>query len=266
MPGMIDIHHHCLPNVDDGPREWDEAVAMCRMAADEGIETIVATPHVLRGRWRSARRDELEARIATLREKVGASPRLLLGSEYFFGHDVAEVLREGTAIVPLAGSRYILIELASNSVPPLLDQPLYRMQLEGWIPILAHPERNIVFQSKSNLLASLIDLGMKTQITAGSFTGAFGPEARVAAEKWLRRGLVHIVATDAHNTTKRPPRMREALEVVRAVAGDDVADAVTRRNPGAVIENRPLAWEPEPSMERKGGFLKRMRALLGSRA
>lgn len=260
---MIDIHHHCLPDVDDGPREWDEAVAMCRMAADEGIETIVATPHVLRGRWRTAPIAELEARIATLREKVGDKPRLLLGSEYFFAHDVAEVLKAGNAIVPLAGSRYILIELASNNVPPLIEQPLYRMQLEGWTPIIAHPERNLVFQSKPEMLASLIELGARMQITAGSLTGEFGNTARRAAESWVAAGLVHFVATDAHNITKRPPRVQAAIAAVKSIAGDAVADALFRRNPAAVVENRALEYEPEPVLRRNSGFFKRLGAFFG---
>jgi protein-tyrosine phosphatase len=262
---VIDIHHHCLPDVDDGPREWDEAVAMCRMAADEGIETIVATPHVLRGRWRTAPIAELEARISTLREKVGDHPRLLLGSEYFFAHDVAEVLRTGNAIVPLAGSRYVLIELASNNVPPLLDQPLYRMQLEGWTPIIAHPERNVVFQSKPEVLTSLIEIGARMQITAGSLTGEFGSAAQRAAEAWVCAGLVHFVATDAHNISKRPPKMRAAVTALRSLVGPEVVEALVSRNPSAVVENRRLEYEPEPVLRPSHGFFTRLRAFFGPR-
>lgn len=260
---MIDLHHHCVPGVDDGPREWDEAVAMCRAAAEEGIETIVATPHVLRGRWKAFSIPELEARIAELRRRVGDTPRLLLGSEYFFAHDVVEVLERRNAIVPLAGSRYVLIELAANNVPPLIEQPLYRMQLEGWVPVLAHPERNLVFQAKPDLLAELLDHGVKTQVTAGSLTGEFGPEARRAAETFLRRNLVHFIATDAHNTTKRPPRVREVRAVLEELAGSDVADALMVRNPRAVIENRALEYDPEPLGAEQGGFFTRLRSFFG---
>src|SRR6266851_9284435 len=118
---MIDIHHHCLPGIDDGPREWDEAVELCGIAAEEGIETIIATPHVLRGRWQNTSRAKLDALIEGLREKTGDKPRLLLGSEYFFAHDMTEVLSTGTGIVPLAGSRYVLVEFASHAVPPLIE-------------------------------------------------------------------------------------------------------------------------------------------------
>src|SRR5437764_5900140 len=117
---MIDIHHHCLPGVDDGPRSSDEAVDLCRASAEEGIETIIATPHVLRGRWKNTSRTQLAALLDDLQSRIGDKPRLILGSEYFFAHDIAEVVRSGAAIVPLAGSRYILVEFASHAVPPLV--------------------------------------------------------------------------------------------------------------------------------------------------
>src|SRR5438874_3468743 len=202
---MIDIHHHCLPGVDDGPRTMAESVDLCRMAADDGIDTIVATPHVLRGRWQNTTRATLEEIAAKLREKVGESPRILMGSEYFFGHDVAEVLAAGNSIIPLAGSRYVLIEFASHTVPPMVDQPFYRLQLDGWTPVIAHPERNAIFRAKPELLASLVRLGAKTQVTAASLLGDFGSEARSAAFDWIAAGMVHVVASDAHNLRKRPP-------------------------------------------------------------
>lgn len=236
---------------------------MCRTAADEGIDTIVATPHVLRGRWKSLQVTELETRIEELRKRVGPYPRLLLGSEYFFGHDMSEVLAARNAIAPLAGSRYVLIELASNSVPPLFEQPLYRMQLDGWIPVLAHPERNLVFQSRPDLLANLIEIGAKTQITAGSLLGDFGSEAKHASEQFLRRNLVHFVATDAHNMTKRPPQLRAAMMALRAIAGAAVAESLTVRNPLAVVENRTLEYDPEPVLQEKSGLLTRLRSFFG---
>lgn len=257
---MIDIHHHCLPDVDDGPRGWDEAVAMCRAAHEEGIETIIVTPHVLRGRWTTFSIPELEARIAELRKRAGDRPRLVLGSEYFFGHDVVEILGAGNAIVPLAASRYVLVELAANSVPPLIEQPLYRMQLEGWIPVLAHPERNLVFQSRPDVLADLLEHGVKTQITAGSLTGAFGGQAGQAAQTFLRRKMVHFVATDAHNMTKRPPRVRDAKAALAELAGGEIAEALLVRNPRAVLENRALEYDPDPLTEAPSGFFTRVRS------
>ena len=262
---MIDIHHHCLPGVDDGPRDWAEAVDLCAMARDAGIETIVATPHVLRGRWQNTSRAKLEGLAETLREKTGNNPRILLGSEYFFGHDMPEVLRTSGGIIPLAGSRYVLVEFAAHAIPPLVEQPFYHAQLEGWTPIIAHPERNSVFQAKPELLRRLIELGARTQVTCDSVTGGFGPEAEKASLEWITSGLVHIMSTDAHNTGRRPPRVQAAIERVQEVAGARVAEYLTRSNPAAVIEGRGLVWEPEPQVARRGGFLRRVRELFGHR-
>lgn len=259
---MIDIHHHCLPNVDDGPRDLEGAVALCRMASDDGIDTIVATPHVLRGRWQNTSRATLEEALASLRAAVGESPRLLLGSEYFFAHDIADALASG-AVIPLAGSRYVLIEFAANAIPPMIEQPFYRLQLDGWTPVIAHPERNAVFQSKPQLLASLVRLGAKAQITAASLAGDFGSEARAASFEWINAGMVHVVASDSHNTQKRPPRMTAALAAVRANAGEAIATALFRDNPRAIVEGRALPYDPEPKEIRsKRGLLGRVAKLL----
>lgn len=253
---MIDIHHHCLPGIDDGPRDLAEAVDLCRMAAEDGIETIVATPHVLRGRWQNTSPAVLREGFDELRNAVGDTPRLLLGSEYFFAHDMNELLASpDSAIVPLAGSRYVLVEFASHAVPPMVEQPFYRAQLDGWTPIIAHPERNLVFQSKPELLLALIGKGAKTQITAGSLVGDFGSDAQRFATEWIQRGMAHFVASDAHNRQKRPPRMTAARAVLRGLVSDDVADALTRRNPAAVIDGRGLDYDPEPQPAAKRGLL-----------
>jgi protein-tyrosine phosphatase len=260
---MIDIHHHCLPGVDDGPRTLAESVDLCRMAADEGIETIVATPHVLRGRWQNTSRAELAKILDELRDAVGDRPHIILGSEYFFGHDMDEMLRT-ESILPLAGGRYVLVEFASHTVPPLVRDPLYRVQLNGWMPIIAHPERNIVFQSKPEFLASLIRIGVKTQVTTGSVMGEFGPEAQATAIDWLQRGWVHVMATDAHNVTKRQPRFRAARERVAELVGEEIARCLFVDNPKSVVESRGLVYDPDlpdSSVHESGSLFNRLRKL-----
>ena len=262
---MIDLHHHCLPGVDDGPRDLAEAIDLCQMASEEGIETIVATPHVLRGRWRNTSRGALERIADDLRAALGSSPRIILGSEYFFGHDMPEVVRAGDAVIPLAGSKYILVEFASHAIPPLVEQPFYRLQLDGYTPVIAHPERNSVFQAKPELLHTLVSAGARTQITASSFTGEFGGEAQRAATAWLQAGLVHFIATDAHNTKRRPPLVRAALEVVKELAGERVAKALTRDNPQAVLDGLTLPYEPDPTLPVvAGGLMQRVRRLFSA--
>jgi protein-tyrosine phosphatase len=147
----------------------------------------------------------------------------------------------------------------------MIEQPLYRAQLEGWIPVIAHPERNRVFQAKPDLLAFLIGHGARTQVTLTSLTGAFGTEARAAAETFLERNMVHFVATDAHNTGKRSPHIQQAMSRLRELVGEDVARALSYENPLAVIENRGLPWEPEPGKAAAPGLFTRLRSFLSAR-
>ncbi|MGH7489638.1 MAG: tyrosine-protein phosphatase, partial [bacterium] len=178
--------------------------------------------------------------------------------------DMDDMLR-GDSILPLAGGRYVLVELASHAVPPLVREPLYRVQLGGWTPLIAHPERNLVFQKNPEMLASLIRIGVKTQVTTGSITGDFGSEAQAAAVDWLQRGWVHVMATDAHNTDKRPPRFRAARERIVELVGQQVAQALFVDNPKSIVESRGLVYDPdlpESPGENSGRLFHRIRKML----
>lgn len=240
---MIDLHFHCLPGIDDGPHAWDDAVALCRRAAEEGTTHVVATPHVLREYWlndSTAARDEL---LARLNEMLGGSPVVLPGCEYYFSSDAVE-LWEDRARGPLIGlnrSRYLLLEFPSGSVPRDVPDVLYEMRFAGAVPLIAHPERNLLFSRDPAMLAALVESGARTQITAGSLLGEFGVNAREAAELFYARGLVHVVASDAHDLDRRPPRLRAAFEWATAEWGSEAASRIFEHNARAVIENRELA-------------------------
>ena len=164
---------------------------------------------------------------------------------------------------PGVGGRDILVEFDSHNVPPMIEQPFYRAQLDGWIPLIAHPERNAVFQSRPGLLATLVRLGAKVQVTAGSLTGDFGDEARAAAVDFLHRDLVHIIATDAHNLKRRPPRVRAPREAVTEIVGADVTQALFVDNPRTVIDGTTLVYDPDLpyTSTAEAGFLGRLRRL-----
>ncbi len=239
---MVDLHHHCLPGVDDGPSTLEEAVAQCEAAFADGIRTVVATPHqrhpqydVPAGRAREAH----AALVAALRERrVGLE--VLLGAEVHFHEGIAEGLRGG-ALLPLGGNRrWFLFELPATHVPGTLEEFVFAVQLAGWYPILAHPERNVELAERAGGLEAIRGRGVPVQVTAMSLTGEFGDRARRAAERWVAGGLVDLLATDAHGTGARPPRLRAAVDRAAALAGRDAAERLVAENPRRVLRGEDV--------------------------
>lgn len=209
---MIDIHFHCLPGIDDGPQTWDDAVALCRAAAADGIRTIVATPHVLRDPWLNEDAAERDRLIARLNALVGGTPAIIAGCEYFFASDVLELWERGAAgpLVGLNRGASLLIEFPSFAVPSSAEWIFHELAVMGVTPVVAHPERNAELARNPERLAKLVAAGARTQVTAASLLGEFGRGPLAAAEEFFARGLVHYVASDAHSVSKRPPRMTAA--------------------------------------------------------
>lgn len=243
---MIDVHFHCLPGLDDGPASWDEAVSLCRAAAAEGTSTLIATPHVLREKWLNddpAVRDQLVLRLNTV---LGGSPSILPGCEYFFGSDALALLERGRRS-PLTGlnrTRYLLLEFPPGPLLPSTVSIFHEFGLLEVTPVIAHPERSPLFARDPGKLADLVARGARVQITAGSLLGDFGAEAQAACEDFFGRGLVHLVASDAHSVTRRPPRLAAARARVREAFGEDAEVGLFESNPSALIRSDPLPWIP----------------------
>lgn len=237
------MHFHCLPGIDDGPSDWDAAVALCRAAAADGVTTIVATPHVLRDHWLnedSAKRDQM---IVKLNSLLGGSPAVLPGCEYYFSSDALELWEQGSA-GPLTGlnrSSYLLVEFPATRIPEQAEAVLYEMTLAGVKPVIAHPERNLVFAQQPEKLQRFVEIGALAQVTASSITGDFGRSAYIAAEEFFRRGLIHLVASDSHSLDKRPPAMSAAREAVRQRWGTAAESVLFDATQKAIINNEAAA-------------------------
>ena len=242
---MIDLHCHVLPGIDDGARSLEQAVEMCRMAAASGCEALVTTPHQWRGEWWNGDRAALADLRRQLQEAVGPSPRILGGGEIRVGPGLlAEILAldAGTADgpLPLAGSRYLLLELGPAAALSEAADLVHELSVAGWRPVLAHPELIHWLAEDFQAVAHLVSLGALTQVTAMSVTGDFGRRAQADSGRLIEMGLAHFVASDAHDLKRRPPGLRRAWETIAARWGDELARELLVDNPGAVVADRPL--------------------------
>ncbi|MCB1037076.1 MAG: protein tyrosine phosphatase, partial [Acidobacteria bacterium] len=240
---MIDLHAHILPAVDDGAGTFEEALAMCRRAAEEGCEAIVATPHQRHPRWGNDDVEALNQLRRNLQEALGSRLTIYSGGEVRVDSELLDAMdrpdREG--ILPLAGGRHLLIEFPRNEVGPNPVEIVHELAVAGWFPILAQPEVIPWLAHEIPLLERLVELGGRLQLTAMSFTGEFGRAPREAARKILDHGLGHLLASDCHGVERRPPGLRRAADLIAERWDREVATRLTYENPKAVLEDRPIA-------------------------
>lgn len=235
---MIDIHCHPLPQTDDGAETFEDAVAMCKMAAEDGITHLVATPHC--NYEYKFDPGENYAKLTRLQAAVGDLPQLLLGCDFHLSYDNIRKLVEDRSHFTINNSKYVLVEFDEHFIPEQLDHVFYDLQVAGLVPILTHPERNQVFHRRPEMVYHWVTRGCLVQITAQSYTGGFGSRARHFAELWLDRNLVHFFASDAHDTLHRPPRLSACYEKLASAKGEATADLIMKKNPECVINGLPL--------------------------
>ncbi|HTZ74851.1 MAG TPA: CpsB/CapC family capsule biosynthesis tyrosine phosphatase [Candidatus Aquilonibacter sp.] len=240
---MIDIHCHILPNLDDGADSVETSLAMAEMAIEDGVSHIICTPHsnaryAFQPELIKQRREELQSRFEGL---------IVFGTgcDFHLSFENLQAIRENPTRFTLNQKNYLLVEFADFSIPPALDQALHNLQLAGLTPIITHPERNPLIRTKPERLFQWLRQGCYAQVTAQSIAGKFGRTAQEAAERWLGAGVFHFIASDAHNVTSRPLRLKETYESVTQNYGEDLAHALLVANPHAAFEGKPLPFVPE---------------------
>lgn len=215
---------------------------MAEMAIAGGITHVVATPHA------SVNFPFDYARVATLRaqlqERLAGRMHLATGCDFHISPENLAALAADPRPFCINQGDYLLVEFNDFAIPASMEQELHEMQLAGLHPVITHPERNSILRTRPERLARWVETGCFVQVTAGSFTGAFGARARACARAWLKRGLVHFIASDAHNTTSRPLSLRPAYDLVSGDYGEAVAEALFVENPMAAWEARPLPFVP----------------------
>lgn len=238
---MIDIHCHILPGVDDGAQDMEETRRMLEIAWEEGIDTIIATPHY-RHRYIENTQERLNERLRLTQEAASlVSPefRIYLGNEIYFSHSSVESLRGGRALT-MAGSNYTLVEFFTGKPYQELEAAIRDFQLGGYQPIIAHAERYDCLLEQPSRVEELVEMGAYIQVNAKTVTGGNGRNGKSFAKKLLKYELIHFIGTDAHSAEQRAPEMRKAQEYLAKKAGAAYAEALCGGNAWKILQKEYL--------------------------
>jgi protein-tyrosine phosphatase len=261
---MVDLHCHILPGLDDGAQSMNDAVDLARAAQAAGIDTVVATPHV---------RDDYPFPLSLIPERVaqvqsalseaGVAVKVLPGAEVSLSK-LPDLDDETLSELCLGASRYLLVESPYTRAPALLETALFNLQLRGFRPMLAHPERSGSFITDPARLEQLAERGVLSSVTAMSVAGAFGTTVRDFAARLFASGVVHNIASDSHDAMRRAPGFDAALEQLapRLEGGAPAARWFTEDVPRAIVGGREIPGVP-PTLTSKASGWRRLKERVG---
>lgn len=267
---MIDLHNHCLPGLDDGSCDWEESLAMARVAVEDGIHGVVCTPHWVRGAYENSRERTLRA-VAIFRDKLNARGiplEVYPGSEIRLEVNLHREIEAGEILTINDTMSVVLVELPADFLPGNLEDLFWDMQTRGLRPIISHPERNLAFLKDPSRLFKLTEMGILTQVTGASLLGLFGERVRHFTIMLLKHRMVHIIASDAHGFSARPPRLADACAEAARIVGREMASQMVHDIPWQIIQGEPVSTcDPVPLKSRNSrpSFWKKSLSFLGLR-
>jgi protein-tyrosine phosphatase len=257
---VIDPHIHILPALDDGARSAEISFSMLARLNALGFTTIVATPHVTDAPSRDyadrvgAAFDVISAEAATF------GINLLQGYEVLLSPRTAQILADGAPLT-LGGSRALLVEVSMAGWPAFADQVLFDLQVAGFTPILAHPERYPSIINDPDQAIALAERGVVLQVTGSALTGLFGRDVQRTAETLLLGDAVAVLGSDAHGLGQRLETLPRGIERVEELIGPARTHQLLFDNMNALLNDRPLPVQAaqEPAPRRRRGLLSRIR-------
>ena len=243
---MIDIHAHILPGIDDGAKNWDQTLQMARLAVEDGITLMVATPHLYKersiGTSHLNTREIILQHVAQLKDKLYEEKiplEILPGCDFPLSFESLQFLDDGLALTINDANRYLLLELPDTALPPATEEICFHLQSKGITPIITHPERHMILQEMPYKLKRLIDLGCLVQMTGNSLTGWFGRGVKKLSRQLIKLGYIHLLATDTHDPKRRPPVLSPAVIELSRLVGEKRAQAMVNDIPQKIIAGEP---------------------------
>ena len=259
---MIDLHNHILPELDDGSRSIEETIEMGKIAESEGISKIIITTHHRKPEYIIDKNDILKKIEFTneLFKKENINIEIFPGMEVFIDRDIPVKLKNNE-LLSLNNSSYLLIEFPMREKIDYIDDVLHEVRVQGYKPIIAHPERYLEVIKNPNYVKKLIEEGCFIQINASSLTGYFGKESKETAEILVKHNMVHLMGTDAHSSRSRAPRIKEAVELMKQIENESYAEKIMS-NASKVFNNQEIIVEKPLEYQQKQSFGSKVKKLL----
>ena len=230
---MVDIHSHILPGWDDGSRSLDESLSMLRIAAEAGTTDIVATPHA--NSEFPYDTGLIQGKFEELRAAAGDLIRIHLACDFHLSYENVQDAIEHPDKYTINNKSYLMVELPDMIAPESARSVMSRLHQSGMTCVITHPERNPRLSVKLDVLKQCVQEGALVQITGQSLLGRFGSAAKASAHQIFKQGLVHFIASDAHDCEDRPPRLDLARKYVEERFGAPLAERLFDINPRATL-------------------------------
>jgi protein-tyrosine phosphatase len=235
---VVDIHTHILPDADDGARSWEMAKEMCRMAVQDGITHLVATPHA--NEEFAFDRPKHQRSLDQLQSEMNGEIKLSLGCDFHFSYENIQAALKQPSVFTITDTTYLLVELSDFAVSGAVLDAVRKLKEAGLKPIITHPERNPILQRTPDSILRWADQGCIIQVTASAFTGFWGEPIQKIAEWLLKKKAIHVIASDAHDVKNRPPVLSVARRKISDLADEATATKLAVDNPAAIVAGRDL--------------------------
>ena len=235
---MIDFHSHILPGIDDGSKTLEQSILMVNEAKEAGFTKIISTSHYMQGYYEcdKERRKQL---LSQVQDKVQGI-ELYLGSEIYITNDIIQLLKNGQAS-SINNTRYVLFEFPLINTKPMNDKEvIYRLIENGYIPIIAHPERYPFIQENPDYLFELEEMGALFQANYGSIIGMYGLKAKKTLKILLKNNLISFLGSDVHRNGQIYNKMEKVIKKLKKIISDEKFNEITEINPQKVLNNENI--------------------------
>lgn len=252
---MYDIHCHILWGIDDGAKDIDDSIEMCKSSSERGIKRIIATPHFIEGES-EVEPSALMSQVYLLNQEIKSQKidiEILPGMEIFITPNIIELYEKGK-IITLNCKNYMLLELPLHGpLPNFLEDVIFHLQIKGIKPVIAHPERCRAIMKRPDIIYNLIERGCIIQINSGSLKGLYGMGPRKTAMKLLKHSMVHVIASDRHSSRRKALQFDKCYKVIKRKFGETMAEDLLKNNPLKIINGKNIdIFEPKEIKKRNG--------------